>query len=40
MARYGTPKFTKEYIARVRGRYLESVKKMERQKKMRQGGEK
>lgn len=32
MARYGTPKFTKEYIAHVRERYLQSVEKMEKSK--------
>jgi 5'-deoxynucleotidase YfbR-like HD superfamily hydrolase len=32
MARYGTPKFTKEYIAHVRERYLQSVQKMEKSK--------
>lgn len=32
MARYGTPKFTKEYISHVRERYLQSVEKMERSK--------
>jgi monofunctional biosynthetic peptidoglycan transglycosylase len=40
MARYGTPKFTKEYIAQVRKRYLESVKKMEQRKKKQQGKKK
>jgi monofunctional biosynthetic peptidoglycan transglycosylase len=32
MARYGTPKFTKEYISHVRERYLQSVEKMKKQK--------
>ena len=32
MARYGTPKFTKEYIAHMRERYLQSVQKMEKSK--------
>jgi monofunctional biosynthetic peptidoglycan transglycosylase len=32
MARYGTPKFTKEYISHVRERYLQSVEKMEKRK--------
>ena len=33
MARYGTPKFTDEYISHVRERYLKSVEKMEKSKK-------
>lgn len=32
MARYGTPKFTDEYISHVRERYLQSVEKMKKQK--------
>lgn len=32
MARYGTPKFTKEYCDQVRGRYLVAVAKMEMRK--------
>ena len=32
MARYGTPKFTKEYISHVRERYLQSVDKMKKRK--------
>ena len=32
MARYGTPKFTDEYISHVRERYLKSVEKMEKSK--------
>ena len=40
MARYGTPKFTKEYISHVRERYLKSVEKMEQRKKKQQGKKK
>ena len=36
MAKYGTPKFTKEYIAGVRERYLQAVEKMEQKKKKQQ----
>jgi monofunctional biosynthetic peptidoglycan transglycosylase len=32
MARYGTPKFTDEYISHVRDRYLKSVERMEKSK--------
>jgi hypothetical protein len=32
MARYGTPKFTEEYCAQVRGRYLLAVAKMKMRK--------
>ena len=41
MAKYGTPKFTKEYISHVRERYLKSVEKMEKSKgKKRKGKDK
>ena len=39
MAKYGTPKFTDEYISHVRERYLQSVEKM-RKKKQKSGGKK
>ena len=36
MAKYGTPKFTDEYISQVRERYLKSVEKMRQRKKSQQ----